>query len=799
MKKCFWIFCFVVLNNTITTAQFAPSSGWEILNNPNGNAYRSVFFTDYNTGFIAGYSGQILKTVDGGTTWTNQVSGTMAHLFSLYFATSNIGYSVGNNGTILKTTDAGLNWIQQVSGTNKTLYSVWFTSVDTGYCVGSGGTILKTANGGIDWLPQESKTICSLHSVSFGKSDYNYSKKGYAVGSGGTILKTVDGGLNWVQDTMKIDYDLYSVHIDGGVVFIAGDRGKILKSYLDNAQSPFLEKIYNNAYPLYSVFYVLNGTVCAVGKEDYPDGINQITYRNSTTLKWSTNNDTRMGVPLYSCYFAGNKVGWAVGGSGIIIKTIDGGETWSVLKSPNYSLGRFQYFFKENTGYEVGYAGNIFKTADGGLNWEKQNSGTTNNLSSVYFIDNMEGYAIGANGTIVKTTNGGTSWELQTTGITNDLKSIYFTSNDVGYSVGVGGTILKTINGGTNWALKTSGVTTNLNSIYFTNKNTGYAVGSNGVILKTINEGEDWINLNSGVTFDLRAIRFIDNNFGYTVGDHYSFLSEYDKKFIKTQDAGDSWTFFENPLNSSTSSAYFTSNNVGYIGHSYFDSYLRTGFNYNQKTIDGGINWISFNSMKYNETIDIFFNDEYNGYLFCSDGSILKTTSGGVNLDISTNSVRIQAQDSSTNTIGLSSNLNWTTSISQPWLTINKLNGSGDAAITLLTSENSSVIPRAATITFSASGVPSKIVTVTQDPITTIINNTTNNNTHIYPNPTTGIVYFKDINPNARIEIYNLSGVLVQRLELVNNHINIKNLMNGTYIIKILDNNRINTFKIIKE
>ncbi len=69
----------------------------------------------------------------------------------------------------------------------------------------------------------------------------------------------------------------------------------------------------------------------------------------------------------------------------------------------------------------------------------------------------------------------------------------------------------------------------------------------------------------------------------------------------------------------------------------------------------------------------------------------------------------------------------------------------------------------------------------------------------IYPNPTTGIIYLKNIDPKAKIEIYNLNGGLVQRVELVNNQVNIKNLDAGTYIIKIISDDRINTIKVVKE
>ena len=68
---------------------------------------------------------------------------------SLTWAVSGIDF-VGKPyiGTILKTTNGGATWTSQTSGTIYRLYSVYFTDVNTGYAVGDGGIILKTITGG---------------------------------------------------------------------------------------------------------------------------------------------------------------------------------------------------------------------------------------------------------------------------------------------------------------------------------------------------------------------------------------------------------------------------------------------------------------------------------------------------------------------------------------------------------------------------------------------------------------------------------------------------------------------------
>ncbi len=120
---------------------------------PQGNGLNSTFFTDADNGYAVGDAGTILKTVDGGETWTIYSSGPNNQLNSIYFTDANTGYVAGIN-LILKTEDAGTSWTTDSSGTWYNLNSVFFTDSTTGYVVGISGTILKTGNGGITFVEE---------------------------------------------------------------------------------------------------------------------------------------------------------------------------------------------------------------------------------------------------------------------------------------------------------------------------------------------------------------------------------------------------------------------------------------------------------------------------------------------------------------------------------------------------------------------------------------------------------------------------------------------------------------------
>jgi hypothetical protein len=77
----------------------------------------------------------------------------------------------------------------------------------------------------------------------------------------------------------------------------------------------------------------------------------------------------------------------------------------------------------------------------------------------------------------------------------------------------------------------------------------------------------------------------------------------------------------------------------------------------------------------------------------------------------------------------------------------------------------------------------------------------------VYPNPTTGITTVDieiSLNTESRIEIYNLSGSLVQSEKFIltsgdnKKKIDISNLTNGIYLLKVSANNKYKTIKVIK-
>ena len=83
-------------------------SGWFWQNRlPQGNFLTAAAALDSSTVVAVGAYGTILRTDDGGATWTTQSSGTTNDLYAVSFVDANTGTAVGARGTILRTNTGG--------------------------------------------------------------------------------------------------------------------------------------------------------------------------------------------------------------------------------------------------------------------------------------------------------------------------------------------------------------------------------------------------------------------------------------------------------------------------------------------------------------------------------------------------------------------------------------------------------------------------------------------------------------------------------------------------------------------
>ena len=403
-------------------------SGPALVSNGSENDYISNFvFDNSNAGWVTVSSnhgiahGKIFYTPDG-VNWTKVYDANTPYME--FHAIQNVGNNIvavaNKYGGALTDTVA----IEATSTTATSSSTVWNTISDyqpndnnslngvdlkadgTGYFYRESSLIGATTDGANTWsFPFNSQQL-DIKDISFIDNNTGYSVGGFNQGNAilhGEAYKTTDGGNTWNQIYATSTNDLWAVYATGTDVWVSGDNGFI------NHSSD-------------------GGQTWSQSVTGYYSDINALYFSSTST-------------GLYSAYSK-------------IAKTTDGGQTWNQVL--NYGPNDFQ-FPSSAIGYAVGASGGIKKTSNGGDNWVSQTSGTTSKLNSVYFVDNNTGWAVGVNGTIVSTTNGGANWTATTSAICPSctFTNVAFSSPTNGRIIGLGGSsgreILRTFDGGVTW------------------------------------------------------------------------------------------------------------------------------------------------------------------------------------------------------------------------------------------------------------------------------------------------------------------------------------------------------------
>ncbi len=273
------------------------------------NNFNDIEFTDDTTGYAVGGLGSLVKTTDGGETWTTRNTGITdiyTSLNKIQMINSDTGYAVGGKGAIIKTTDAGETWTSQVSGITSTIYGLHFPEDElTGWVSGATGKLLKTTDGGQNWTPQAvgvSGSYMGLHFIN--------NLEGYIV-NGNKFHQTTDGGATWTYTLIDPSATTITPTTfycqDEQTFFVLTTNGKIYKT--ENAGIEWTELIY--------VMFGLYGI------ETTPESI------------------------------------IAVGNGGIMIKSNDGGSNWTLENSETHVNLKAIHIKNDSTMWVCGEKGAI--------------------------------------------------------------------------------------------------------------------------------------------------------------------------------------------------------------------------------------------------------------------------------------------------------------------------------------------------------------------------------------------------------------------------------------------------------
>lgn len=269
------------------------------------------------------------------------------------------------------------------------------------------------------------------------------------------------------------------------------------------------------------------------------------------------NDETGTNEPLIHAIAINDSTIIAVG-SGAIVKTNNYGNTWE----PYYFDGVLNQvnFPSDSVGYAVGHSSKIMKTVDQGESWINLNTSVISSAHTAFtvsFLNNDTGFVALANGpsfAFLTTYDGGASWENGVPGSVYGRGKLQKVNDSTVYALPFGNKFYSSSDYGASWqvVLLPEG-TGSSRDMFFFNKDTGIVAirefsascGSNFHLARTTDGGENWTTQYYDCE-NFGAFAFPTDLIGYASGSSYSSLGI--RTMWRTIDGGLSWENLEYPV-----------------------------------------------------------------------------------------------------------------------------------------------------------------------------------------------------------------------------------------------------------
>jgi photosystem II stability/assembly factor-like uncharacterized protein len=392
----------------------------------------------------AAVNGDLLKTTDGGSTWTTMTAMSRATGHTAYGLTLVDGDAVGdtlyvlddNDGKLYKSTDGGTTWsapspqcdsYEFDAPSSTTLFSVGDAWVEYSTDLSSGFTPCRKVG-----------TTDSYEAV-----DFTSEATGYAVGAG-TYAQTSDGGAHWsVSDfnSTKGISSMLTIHFlqsDPAIGWIAGWRDDggptVLKTVNGGADWQSMEETRATQLRHMSFADATNGWACEPTYGRYwrsTDGGNTWVEVPHPGFHWGVD-------------FVDANNGWIAFGSSeptsaCLLHTTNGGSTWTTQTVSGLQIAPYYIDFVDaNNGYVADEFDNLFKTTNGGATWTEVGDAAFNSgvydFRGIKFSTPLDGWVIGIQNTssispayshdfAAHTTDGGLTWDFYSDPVASDYGS----------------------------------------------------------------------------------------------------------------------------------------------------------------------------------------------------------------------------------------------------------------------------------------------------------------------------------------------------------------------------------------
>ena len=290
--------------------------------------YTAIMFTNESTGFIATTEGAIIKTTDGGESWTNLITDHYVPLKDLSFINDQEGWAAGGasdcntsdctprGAVLLHTTDGGATWTEVRLDLSKriALTSVWFVNSDLGF-ITSDRLIARTTDGGETW----EETVFDFEpSIGINPMlvDIKFvdAQHGIATASAGRIVRTEDGGDTWTVTTPFGDASTIAAAYASTNIVYTGTAENLYRS-ADYGKT--WNSVAQLSFPIHSMTFASDNAAFIFGMGDYqggdiPRAFGSIFYTADGGQTWKGTSEVHEASMIISSSFPSERTGYAI-------------------------------------------------------------------------------------------------------------------------------------------------------------------------------------------------------------------------------------------------------------------------------------------------------------------------------------------------------------------------------------------------------------------------------------------------------------------------------------------------------
>jgi photosystem II stability/assembly factor-like uncharacterized protein len=548
------------------------------------------------------------KSTDAGATWTIlQRNNTYDYPFALDRSDPNIVLLAGPSGPLLRSADGGAHFNQVAPIPFFSPYALAFGTDGVAYAsVTSTPRVRRSTDRGLTWsttsqtnLPAtgtSSNAIPVPYAIAVDPTDSSRVYLGYRHPDHAGIYRSTDGGANWQGSTGLAGVAVSNIAIDPVTttrLFVATSVGV----YVSNDSGANWARVPD---PTGSGVASIDMTSVAIDPSQpqvvYAGGTQQGELFRSTDggLTWSRRDSGIFASTVTSLALRPGVSGEVLAGtSHTMFRTTDGGANWS----PSAHGIKAATVTAVNNGgkLRVGlYDGGIYESDDGTTWTPLNNAGLrarvpTRRLSPVVEIrDAARLFVSLEQDGVFGSTDGGATWLAQPPSFNPLNRYIwggFIAERGAGpvHYAGTSAGVFKTTNNGDTWVNASLGIT--MPTIMALAKNTDgtqlFAGTFNGGMFRSTDGGASWIAINTGLTnLEIRSLAYDDS------GSNALIVGTNNGLFV-TLDGGASYTRLTDPLGAGVQPSIDTILVEDFLRGSLYISYLGRVF----RSVDSGQTW----------------------------------------------------------------------------------------------------------------------------------------------------------------------------------------------------------------